>query len=187
MRLLLAAICAACALQAAAQPKQERMPGQPPPEKSDYELEQERRLGVQEDHVKLPPYFKESDLMEFEVTRASSMRFYVDGASISVGKDLVVRYTLVARGPQGGENVTYEGIHCRGATNKVYALGHRDGSWKPVNIAWSPAEKLWTRVLRRDYFCPNHRAIFTVAEGVDALRRHGHPDRENVGGAGSSR
>lgn len=185
--MFLAAGCAALALQAVAQPTQERMPGQPPPEKSDWELEQERRLGLDEGEVKLPPYFKEGDLIEFEVTRASSMRFYVDRASISVGGDLVVRYTLVARSPQGAENVTYEGLRCNNATSRVYALGHRDGSWKAVKQGWSTTDKLWTRVLRRDYFCPNHRTIFTVAEGVDALRRHGHPERDNVGGAAGSK
>jgi hypothetical protein len=189
MKGLLAVLCALVALQAMAQSQgpTQAIPGQRPPEKSEYELEQERRRGIVEGEVKLPPYFKESDLMEFDVTRASSMRFYIDRASISVDKDLVVRYTLVARGSQGGENVSYEGIHCAGATYKVYARGHRDGSWKLVNQDWRPANNIWTRVLRGEFFCPNRRAIFTAAEGVDALRRGGHPDRENIGfgGAGS--
>ncbi len=185
-RALVAAACAALALQAAAQPTQ-RIPGQAPAEKSDYEIEQERRRGLMEGEVKLPPYFKEGDLIEFEVTRASSMRFYVDHASISVGKDLVVRYTLVARSPQGAENVSYEGIHCKGGTFRVYAFGQSGGKWRPVDLGWQPTDKLWARVLRREYFCPMHRAIFTVAEGVDALRRGGHPDRDNVGGVGGSK
>ena len=189
MRTLLAALAAAFALQAMAQSQgpTQAIPGQRPAEKSDYEIEQERKGGVVEGVVKLPPYFKESDLMEFEVTRASSMRFYVDRASISVGQDLVVRYTLVARGPQGGENVSYEGIHCKGNTHRIYAFGQAGGKWRPVEISWQLTDKMWVRVLRRDYFCPTHRPIYNVAEGVDALRRGGHPDRENIsaGGAGS--
>ena len=189
MKGLLAVLCALLALQAMAQSQgpSQQIPGQRPPEKSDYELEQERLRGLVEGQVKLPPYFKESDLMEFDVTRASSMRYFVDRASISVDKDLVVRYTLVARGPQGGENVSYEGIHCAGSRYKIYARGQSGGKWKQVDLDWQPADKQWTIVLRRDYFCPNHRAIHTVAEGVEALRRGGHPDRDNIGGAGGSR
>jgi CNP1-like family protein len=179
VRNLSAAFCAVLALETAAQPTQ-TVPGQRPNEKSDWEIEQERKRGVVEGEVKLPPYFKESDLIEFEATRASSMRFYVDRASVSVGTDLVVRYTLVARSPQGAENVTYEGIHCKGGTSKVYALGQAGGIWKAVDQPWQPTDKLWQRVLRRDYFCPMHRAIYSVAEGIDALRRGGHPDRDNV-------
>jgi hypothetical protein len=189
MRALLAALCALVALQALAQSQgpTQAIPGQRPAEKSDYELEQERKGGLIEGAIKLPPYFKEGDLMEFEATRASSMRFYVDRASISVGDDLVVRYTLVARGPQGGENVSYEGIHCKGNTHRIYAFGRSDRTWRPVDLGWQMTDKLWSRVLRRDYFCPNHRAIFNVAEGIDALRRGGHPDRENIGGVGGSK
>ena len=189
MKTLLAALCAAVALQAMAQSQgpTQAIPGQRPNEKSDYELEQERKRGLVEGEIRPPAYFKESDLIEFEVSRTSSMRFFIDRASLSVGKDLVVRYTLVARSPQGAENVTYEGIYCRNGTHRVYALGQRDGSWKPVSLDWTATDKLWARVLRREYFCPMHRAIFDVAEGVNALRRGGHPDRDNVGGAGGSR
>jgi hypothetical protein len=177
-RALALAACVAGTAQALAQPTQ-TLPGQAPAAKSDWEREQEER-DWQERPVKLPPYFREENLLEFAVSRATSLRFFVDQASLSVGEDGVVRYTLVARSPQGAQNVSYEGIRCRGGIHRVYALGQRDGSWKPVKLDWQPTDKLWTRVLRREYFCPMHRAIFTAAEGVDALRRGGHPDRDNV-------
>lgn len=178
---LLAACLALAALPALAQPTQS-IPGQAPAEKSDWELRQEEKL-FKEAEVRLPPYFNEADLVEFTVSRTTSFRFFVDKASIAIGPDLVVRYTLVARSPQGAENVTYEGIRCKAGSYKVYAFGQSSRSWRPVNQEWQLTDKLWTRVLRREYFCPMHRAIYTVAEGVDALRRGGHPDRENFSGS----
>lgn len=182
-RLASLAAAALVGAQALAQPTQ-TLPGQAPGPKSDWEREQEER-DFRETAVKLPPFFREEDLVEFRVAPTTSFRFYIDRASLSVGEDGVVRYTLVARSPQGAENVTYEGIRCRAGLYRVYALGHRDRSWKPVNLDWRPTDKVWTRVLRREYFCPMHRPIDTVAEGLDALRRGGHPDRDNAGSVGA--
>jgi len=179
-----AAACLALAAAVAAAQATQRMPGQGQAEKSDWELQQEERF-FKETEVKTPPYFREDDLLEFQLARTTSFRFYVDKASISVGPDLVVRYTLVARSPLGAENVSYEGIHCKGRRHKVYALGQGDRSWRPVVQDWQEADKAWTRVLHREYFCPMHRAIFSAAEGIDALRRGGHPHRQGFG-AGSA-
>lgn len=185
MRRLAALAAFLCAAQAPAQPAQMLLAQASGP-KSDWEREQEER-NFREAAVKLPPFYREEDLVEFRVASTTSFRFYVDRASLSVGEDGVVRYTLVARSPQGAENVTYEGIRCKTGTHRVYALGQRDRTWKPVSLDWRPTDKLWTRVLRREYFCPLHRPIDTAAEGLDALRRGGHPDRDNwgTGGAGA--
>lgn len=146
------------------------------PFKSDWEMEQEKLI-VREGEVKLPPRFRDEDLLEFEIGRSVSFRFFIDKASLEVGADEVVRYTLVARSPQGVENVSYEGIHCRTGRTRAYAVGQADGHWRAVKQEWVDVQKLWTRVLRAEYFCPKHRVIYSAAEGVDALRRGGHPDR----------
>lgn len=166
---------AAAALALAACPA---LHAQSSPFKSDWEMEQEKRF-IREGEVKLPPRYREEDLLEFEVARTVSFRFFIDKASLGVGADGVVRYTLVARSPQGVENVTHEGIHCTSGRTKAYAVGQAGGQWRAVNQEWTDVQKLWTRVLRTDYFCPLHRAIYDAAEGVDALRRGGHRDRAN--------
>ncbi|MDW8470005.1 MAG: CNP1-like family protein [Burkholderiales bacterium] len=168
----------ACALWAAA------AHAQAPGPKSDWERAQEARE-FREAPVTLPPFYREEDLIEFSVGPAVAFRFYIDRASLSVGEDGVVRYTLVARSPHGAENVSYEGIRCRTGTHRVYALGQRDRSWRPVERDWQPTDRVWTRVLRRDYFCPMQRTIFSAAEGLEALRRGGHPERENWGAGGA--
>lgn len=144
--------------------------------KSDWEVEQEKRI-VREGEVKLPPRFRDENLLEFEVGRSVNLRFYIDRASLEVGTDEVVRYTLVARSSQGAQNVSYEGIHCRSGRTRAYAVGQASGQWRAVNQEWTDVEKPWTRVLQKDFFCPLHRAIYDPAEGVDALQRGGHRDR----------
>jgi len=166
---------AAAALALAASPG---LHAQSSPFKSDWEMEQEKLI-IREGEVKLPPRFRDEDLLEFEIGRTVSFRFFIDKASLAVGADEVVRYTLVARSPQGVENVSYEGIHCQTGRTKAYAVGQAGGGWRAVKQEWVDVQKLWTRVLRVEYFCPKHRVIYNAAEGVDALQRGGHRDRGN--------
>jgi hypothetical protein len=39
----------------------------------------------------------------------------------------------------------------------------------------------WHNVLRGNYFCPERYSIQTAAEGLNALRRGGHPAIANTG------
>ncbi len=64
------------------------------------------RLGLRYDREKkswselqaqLPPYPKQEQLIQFDAGSATPHRFFVDPASISIGDDQVVRYTLVVR------------------------------------------------------------------------------------------
>ena len=170
MRKLLALALALWAGLAAAQPK------------SDWELEVERR-GWKEGEYKLPAQPKSQDLIEFYVSATTDFRFFVDQQSLSVGKDGVVRYTLLARSPSGTENISYEGIRCAAGSLRVYAYGRAGGSWTERDSDWRPIEaKTMQRshyALWKEYFCPHRVPIFDVAEGIDALRRGGHP---NAGG-----
>jgi hypothetical protein len=153
-------------------------PPRPTGGKSDWEIQQEEREWT-EGPVALPAYPKREDLLEFQVSAASRFRFYVDSASLSVGKDGVVRYTLVARSPAGAENVTREGIRCKAGTYRIYAYGRSDGRWTERITDWRAIEpksvQRWHHALWREYFCPQRVPIYDVAEGLDALRRGGHP------------
>lgn len=150
--------------------------------KSDWEIEVEGR-GWKEGEYKLPPPPKAEDLIEFYVSATTDFQFFVDGQSISVGKDGVVRYTLVARSATGSENVTFEGIRCSAGRYRMYASGRSGTGWSERDSEWRPIEpKTMQRShysLWREYFCPHRVPISDPAEGVDALRRGGHP---NAGG-----
>ena len=151
--------------------------------KSDWEIEQERR-DWKEASLQLPTYPKGEGLIEFFVSGASSFTFFIDPASVALGEDGVVRYTLIARSQSGVANTSFEGIHCANNTYKVFAYGN-DGQWSPGRSDWRAIEaksvQRWHNELRDRYFCPNQLPIWTAAEGLDALRRGGHPSLADRG------
>jgi hypothetical protein len=85
----------------------------------------------------LPPWPKDSDLVEFSVDDPSSQfRQYIDARHLSVGSDGVVRYTLVVESRSGARNVSFEGLRCtpHGAF-KIYAYGS-DGRFEKTQSEW---------------------------------------------------
>ncbi len=134
--------------------------------------------------VKVPPYPKPGDLIEFEAGAASNNRFLIDAASILVGADGVVRYTLVIKGPGGAENVSYEGIRCEARQQKYYAFGRRDGTWSNARLSeWRRIEyKDVNRqhvVLYADYFCYDRTQIKSPKEAIQRFK-YGPPSRSKT-------
>lgn len=134
--------------------------------------------------VKLPPYPKSGNLIEFEAGAASSNRFLIDAESISVGSDGVVRYTLVVKGSGGGENVSYEGIRCDMGQQKYYAFARRDGTWSSARLSeWRRIEyKDVNRqhgVLYANYFCYDRTLIKSPKEAIQRFK-YGAPSRTDI-------
>ncbi len=132
--------------------------------------------------VKLPPYPRSANLIPFEVSAASSNRFYIDPDSISVGNDGVVRYTLVIRGASSAENISYEGIRCETREHKYYAFGRRDGSWSRArSVAWRRIEYQEINrqhgVLYQDLFCPDRKKPLGPAAEIIRRLKYGGPPR----------
>ncbi len=135
-----------------------------------------------------PPIFPaDADLLPIYVSAVQTNQYLVDTKSLSLGSDLVIRYTLVVRTSGGAQNITYEGMRCDSREWKTYAVGRRapdttaGGLWTKARISeWRPVENKPTNrhhaALSKDYFCPNGSALRTAEEGVDALRKGGHPD-----------
>lgn len=148
------------------------------PEQSDWERAHEAQTW-QEGRVTLPAYPTKANLIEFDVGTGPHFHFLVDASSLSVGSDGVVRYVLVARSPEGAENVSFEGLRCKDGEYKIYATGSGNGTWVSTRGArWRPVEQAagsWHRTLANDYFCPERDTIRTAAEAIDALRRGGNP------------
>ena len=133
------------------------------------------------EEIVAPPAFpRESDVLPIYVNEMTSHRFFVDGSTLSVGKDGLVRYVLFVRTSGGATNVTYEGIRCEQLEYKIYASGRQDGTWaltrKPEwrGIENKPLNRHHA-ALSRDYFCPNRSPIVTADEGRNALRLGKHP------------
>lgn len=134
-----------------------------------------------ENEVALPAAPTAEGLHKFFVSAASENAFFVDLATLDVGSDGVVRYTLVVESPQGGRTVTYEGMRCETRERRIYAVGRRDGAWsKSRNESWSkikdvPANRAQA-ALFLEYFCPGGVIVRDVREASDALRQGVHPD-----------
>ena len=171
---LLACVLAGAGFTAAAQ-NTNQLPAADNPSRFD---EEQEKLKWKEVEAPPPAYPRDADLIEFPVSSGATFRFFIDAASLSVGADGVVRYTLVARSPSGVVNVSFEGIRCSSRSYKVYARG-AGGRWSPARGEWRDIEtrtiQRWHNVLYWEYLCPLHRPIETAAEGVAALRRGGHP------------
>jgi len=136
---------------------------------------------LQEDKVKLPPAPKVEDLIEFDAgpTRRGFEHF-VDGATLSLGEDGVIRYTLVITSNAGARNVTYEGIRCTTAERKVYAFGRRNGTWSEArDLEWRRIDQSTADgpiyILYNDFFCPGRSAVTSAGEAVAALKAGAHP------------
>jgi len=127
--------------------------------------------------VKLPAYPEEADLVGFFVSAANDFDFFIDAKSLSIDGS-IVRYTLVARSPEGVSNVSYEAIRCSSDEYRIYAIGHSDRTWARRTTAWRAitpkSVQRWRFALLRDYFCPGHAPILTVDGGIDALKRGRH-------------
>lgn len=128
--------------------------------------------------AELPGFPKTQNLIEFETGATTSNRHYVDGSTLSVGEDGVVRYVVVVTTVGGATNISYEGIRCASLVRKLYAFGRIGEVWsKSRNLEWQPIRPgSYHAVLSKEYFCPRNAVILKAEEGVDALKRGAHPE-----------
>ncbi|NIO41506.1 MAG: hypothetical protein GTO41_15820 [Burkholderiales bacterium] len=129
----------------------------------------------QESEFVLPPYPKNTNLLQARITGLASFTFLVDTESISIGEDGVVRYTLVARSASDVDNVSFEGMRCEKSEYKAYAFGSSDRTWSLArNPQWTsvsnPAINRYRHDLHRFYFCPNSVPQKSVGKVIAALK-----------------
>ena len=124
----------------------------------------------------LPPSPKTENLIPFEVSPVTNNRHFVDAASVSVGSDEVVRYTVVIEAAGGAKNISHEGIRCDSGERRIYAYGQADGSWSASrNERWEEIKfdsaRSYQRALSEDYFCAHGSQVKNSAEAILNLRR----------------
>ncbi len=134
----------------------------------------------------LPQYPKAENYLPLKVSASTPFDFFVDAKSVSVGKDGVVRYSLIAKSASGALNLSFEGIRCSERQYRIYALGRSDNTWSEARGSrWQPipadARNAQRAVLYSVFFCPARSIIATPEEGLQALRNGGHP-RANFSG-----
>ncbi len=77
-----------------------------------------------EGKITLPPYPEDGDLVEINIpSRGDSFDTYIDGKTLIVGEDRVVRYTVVLRSRSGTDNILVEGLRCDAREYRSYATG----------------------------------------------------------------
>lgn len=141
----------------------------------DYEPKQWREI-----ETPFPPAPVRGNLLPLYVSAATANKFYIDGSTLSVGADGVVRYVMVVETPEGGRNVTFEGMRCEARSRRLYASGRLDGTWsKARKSEWERIQDAYANrqhaALFLEYFCPNGVSVLSAAEARDALVRGGHP------------
>ena len=139
----------------------------------------------------LPAFPSDRTLVQVQVGTRDSHRYYIDGSSVALGKDGVMRYTAVVKTLGGATNVSFEGIRCDTRERKIYAVGRSDGTWAPArDPKWRWIERtmgppvyysLW-----REYFCAERKRPTPPQRAVDAIKRGtplpGGPTAYSAGG-----
>ena len=125
----------------------------------------------------LPPLPQpNAKLLPFEVSNNTPLAFAIDPASVSIGNDGVVRYTVVITTPGGGRNVNYEGIRCDTYEWRLYASlnADHDGWDETVANDWARIENgslnAYHSALYTDYFCANKMPAGKASTIVNNLR-----------------
>ncbi|MDY7545637.1 CNP1-like family protein [Glaciimonas sp. Gout2] len=129
----------------------------------------------QELAVQLPAQPEPASMVSFYVSPTSIMKFAIDIKSITVGTDGVVRYTLISTSSGGAENVSYEGIRCQTAERKLYAFGHKDGTWSRARLSkWQQITDVNANrqhaALFKDFLCQNGTIAGKVTDIQTRLR-----------------
>ena len=124
----------------------------------------------------LPPYPKDENLVPVNVSSATSNKYMIDTTSLSVGKDQVVRYTVVIESTRGARTVNYEGLRCETMERKIYAFGQADGKWtENKRAAWEGIKVRsllsYHKTLFEEIFCDLGIPIRDAEEGVRKLKR----------------
>jgi len=136
----------------------------------------------------LPPWPKDSDLVEFQVDSPTKQpfRFYIDAAHLEIGADEVVHYTLVAEASNGARNLSVEGLRCtpRGKY-KIYAFGAakrftpiEGADWQP--LSFEPSEHYRADLWRYHFCIPRAFKPRPKKDMLRSLRGHIAP-RQNSG------
>lgn len=128
-----------------------------------------------ESEVPSPPAFDKSRLIPFEVSRGQSMSFGVDPATMTLNKDGVVRYVVVASAPSGSLNAFYEAIRCATGEVKTYARRTADSEWVLASDAsWKSLHdnmpSYHSLRLARQGICDGRSPLRTVSDMVRKLR-----------------
>ena len=129
-----------------------------------------------EGETAIPAFPQRPDLIRFTApTEAASNQYYVDGKSLILGRDDVLRFTVVIIGSGGAVNVLHQGIDCDSDEIKTYGYGTTAGkmvrssgaNWRPL-IRSGPMA--YQTILADRYACDADGLSSPVADVLKRLR-----------------
>lgn len=132
---------------------------------------------VEDPVTSFPALPRDQDLLPFAVSTLSPLTFKIDPHSLSIGKDYVIRYTVVITSPAGARNVRYEGLRCQTYEWRLYSGTNDTGTeWDHASTEWTPIEhselNAYHAALYNDYFCQDKMPVVKMNRIVDSLRYH---------------
>lgn len=120
-------------------------------------------LDWEEDEVTSVPDFVLKRAIPVELNKSTQMKWFVDPDTMSIGKDNVFRYVVIAQGQTGTINAFYEGVLCKNAESKTYAKmistdGQPPYKWRMIEKPeWKSLDKIssynYQKALARDFIC----------------------------------
>lgn len=87
----------------------------------------------QESDAPPAPAFSDKGLIAVATPAHMALQFGVDPNTLTITRDGVIRYVMVASSTTGVRNVLYEGIRCTTGEVKTYARKNAAGQWAPVS------------------------------------------------------
>ena len=123
--------------------------------------------------VPAPPVAE--NLLSFYVSRSTRQSFAIDAKSLTVDTDGVIRYTIIGTSAGGAKNISYEGIRCRSAEKRLYAIGNADGTWTRARTSeWLPIAVMGPNLqhaeLAQNYFCSGGSIAGKANQILQSLR-----------------
>lgn len=123
----------------------------------------------------LPPLPKPQNLVPIDTGPTATYSFALDAKSLTVGKDDVIRYTVVATSPSGAVNIFHEGFRCKTFEYRQYAFGSKSGKWVPARserwqVVSSMAKNQSHYALGMDYFCEGRVTSGDAEQIIDRIR-----------------
>ena len=83
--------------------------------------------------ISFPPVPKTRNLIRVGLDSLDTRyEYFIDGSSILLGSDDVIRYTVVLQSDTGVRNVYFEGIRCETMEARTYGYATRQGGFKPL-------------------------------------------------------
>ena len=148
------------------------------------------------DQIALPEAPQKGDLVRLDSELTDGRyEYFIDRASVSMGSDQVLRYTVVLQSDTGARNVFYEGIRCATSEFKTYAYATQSGEFKLMTSAsWRKLSTTnpydYRRLLAQRYICDrdgwplDEKQVQKRIAQIDPDRRRSSRDRGPFGPGG---